>query len=142
MSVVSIATATWSGSLAEGSGSTSLASSGLGSFATTWKARSEGSDSVTTPEELLGAALATCYSMAMSHELAGRDLTAVSIDVRTNVTFVPGEGITRIGLSVQADVPGLSGEDFADLAVVVKEGCPVSKALAATTIELEDVNIK
>ncbi len=138
MSVVSTATATWSGTLPDGSGTTTLASSGLGTFGTSWKARSEGSSSVTTPEELLGAAHAACYSMAMSNVLGERDLVAKRIDVRAKVTFVPGSGITHIGLTVQADVPGIQEDDFAALAEEVKGACPVSQALAGTTIELEE----
>lgn len=141
MSVVSTATASWAGTLAEGSGTTTLVSSGLGSFATSWKARSEGSSSVTTPEELLGAAHATCYSMAMSNVLGERDLVANKIEVRAKVTFVPGEGITRIGLSVNAEIPGMSHDDFAELAEEVKGACPVSQALAGTTIELEEATL-
>ena len=139
MSAVSIATATWSGTLPEGAGSTTLASSGLGTFATSWAARSEGSNSVTTPEELLGAAHAACYSMAMSNALGGKDLVPTRIDVTARVTFVPGEGITHIGLSVSADIPGLDAAAFAALAEEVKGACPVSQALTGTTIELEEV---
>ncbi len=141
MSVVSTATATWSGTLPEGAGATTLVSSGLGTFGTSWKARSEGSNSVTTPEELLGAAHAACYSMAMSHALGDKDLVATSIEVTAKVTFVPGEGITHIGLSVSADIPGLAAGDFAAFAEEVKGACPVSQALSGTTIELEEVNL-
>ncbi len=141
MSVVSTATATWSGTLSEGSGTTTLASSGLGTFSTSWKARSEGSSSVTTPEELLGAAHAACYSMAMSHALAGQNLVPTTINVTARVTFVPGEGITHVGLSVSADIPGLDAEEFAALAEEVKGACPVSQALTGTTIELEEVTL-
>lgn len=141
MSVVSTATASWAGTLTDGSGTTTLVSSGLGSFSTSWKARSEGSSSVTTPEELLGAAHAACYSMAMSNVLGERDLVATKIDVRAKVTFVPGEGITRIGLSVNAEIPGISPEDFAGLAEEVKGACPVSQALAGTSIELEEATL-
>lgn len=141
MSVVSTATATWSGTLPEGSGTTTLASSGLGTFGTSWKARSEGSNSVTTPEELLGAAHAACYSMAMSHALGGKDLVPTTIEVTAKVTFVPGEGITHIGLSVSADIPGLDAAEFAALAEEVKGACPVSQALTGTTIELQEVTL-
>jgi osmotically inducible protein OsmC len=141
MSVISTATATWSGTLPEGSGTTTLASSGLGTFSTSWKARSEGSHSVTTPEELLGAAHAACYSMAMSNALGGKDLVPTRIDVTARVTFVPGEGITHVGLSVSAGIPGLDSADFAALAEEVKGDCPVSQALAGTTIELENVTL-
>ncbi|WP_291377863.1 OsmC family peroxiredoxin [Demequina sp.] len=141
MSVVSTAKAHWSGTLPEGSGTTTLVSSGLGTFGTSWKARSEGSGSTTTPEELIGAALSTCYSMAMSHALGDKDLVAHSIYVHAKVTFVPGEGITLIRLSVSADIPGLDASEFATLAEEVKGACPVSQALAGTTIELEEVSL-
>jgi osmotically inducible protein OsmC len=136
MSVVSTAQATWVGSLVEGSGSTTLVSSGLGTFATNWKARAEGADATTTPEELLGAAHAACYSMAMSHGLAGMGLTATRIDVKADVTFVPGEGITGVELSVVAEIPGLDPAAFAAFAETVKAECPVSKALSGTDVTL------
>lgn len=136
MSVVSTAQASWSGTLIEGSGSTTLVSSGLGTFATNWKARAEGADATTTPEELLGAAHAACYSMAMSHGLAGMGLAATRIDVKADVTFVPGEGITGVALSVVAEIPGFGPSDFAAFAETVKAECPVSKALAGTAVTL------
>lgn len=136
MGVVSTAQATWSGTLTEGAGSTSLVSSGLGTFATDWKARSEGSDATTTPEELLGAAHAACYAMAMSHGLAEKGLVASRIDVKADVTFVPGEGITGVALTVIAEIPGMAQTDFAPFAEAVKGDCPVSKALAGTAITL------
>ena len=71
MSVTSEAAATWTGSLIEGEGSVSFSSSHLGTFPINWKARSEGSDTTTTPEELIAAAHSSCFSMALSHALAG-----------------------------------------------------------------------
>jgi osmotically inducible protein OsmC len=136
MSVVSTAQATWSGTLKDGSGSTSLISSGLGTFATNWKARAEGADGNTTPEELLGAAHAACYSMAMSHGLAEQGLVATRIDVKADVTFVPGDGITGVALTVVAEIPGMEQADFAAFAEAVKGDCPVSKALTGTTVTL------
>lgn len=136
MRVVSTAQGTWSGTLTEGSGSTSLISSGLGTFDTNWKARSEGADGTTTPEELLGAALAACYSMAMSLGLADHQLVAKSIEAKADVTFVPGEGITGIALTVLADIPGMDQATFAAFAESVKSSCPVSQALAGTKITL------
>ena len=136
MSVVSTAQATWSGTLTEGSGSTSLISSGLGTFDTNWKARSEGADGTTTPEELLGAALAACYAMAMSLGLADHKLVAKSVEAKADVTFVPGEGITGIALTVLADIPGMDQATFATFAEAVKGSCPVSQALAGTKITL------
>jgi len=142
MSVVSTATATWSGDLEHGSGSTNLATSGAGTFNVNWKARSQGEVATTTPEELLGAAHAACYAMAMSHELAGRGLEADRIDVSAAVTFVPGTGITRIGLTVAATIPGISEDDFTALTQAVKDGCPVSQALAGTTIEIDEASLR
>lgn len=142
MAVISTGTAHWSGTLAEGGGTTALATSGLGTFAVNWRARSEGVDATTTPEELLGAAHAACYAMAMSHELAGRGLEASAIDVSSAVTFVPGQGITRIGLTVEAAIDGIDDDGFAALADAVKAGCPVSQALAGTTIELDGATLR
>ena len=142
MSVVSTASATWSGTLEEGSGSTNLATSGAGTFNVNWKARSQGEVATTTPEELLGAAHAACYAMAMSHELAGKGLEADRIDVSAAVTFVPGQGITRIGLRVAATISGISSDDFSALTHAVKDGCPVSKALAGTTIDIDEVSLR
>jgi osmotically inducible protein OsmC len=142
MSVTSIGSATWSGPLEGGSGQASLVSSGLGTFDINWKARSSGVDASTTPEELLGAAHAACYAMAMSHELGGKGFTAESIEATSNVTFVPGSGITGIELSVAATVPGLSADAFEQIANDVKTGCPVSAALASVPITMGSVTLR
>jgi osmotically inducible protein OsmC len=136
MAVTSTGSATWNGSLKEGDGVARLASSGLGSFAIAWQARSEGSEGTTTPEELLGAAHAACYSMALSNTLDQRGYTAESIDVSSAVTFQAGEGITGIELTVSASVPGLSADEFVAIAQEVKSSCPVSAALAAVPMSL------
>lgn len=137
MSVTSKASATWQGSLLEGAGSVAFQSSGLGTFDVNWKARSEGSDSVTTPEELIAAAHASCYSMALSHALAGNGTPPQSVNTSAAVTFVPGTGITGSHLTVRAVVPGLDAEKFAELAEGAKAGCPVSQALAGIEITLD-----
>lgn len=137
MSVTSEAITTWNGSLTEGSGEVTLASSGQGTFAIDWKARSEGEGSVTTPEELIAAAHSSCFSMALSHALAGNGTPPESINATTAVTFVPGTGITGSHLNVSAVVPGLSPEDFARIAEDAKINCPVSQALAGVEITLE-----
>ena len=142
MSVVSTAQATWSGTLAEGAGSTTLVSSGLGAFATNWKARAEGVHGTTTPEELLGAAHAACFTMAMSHGLAEMGLTATRIDAKADVTFVPGEGITGIALSVVAEIPGFNDDSFEAFAQAVKDDCPVSQALTGTRVTLASAVLK
>jgi len=138
--MISTARTEWAGDLMSGSGTTTLAS-GVASFAVNWKARSEGADATTTPEELLAAAHASCYSMALSHGLAqaGTPPTAVTTDVR--VTFVAGEGITGIELAVVASVPGIDQEAFAAAALDAKTNCPVSQALRAVPIELVEATL-
>lgn len=136
MSVTSEATTTWKGSLAEGSGSVSPAS-GIGTFAVNWKARSEGSESTTTPEELIAAAHSSCFSMALSNALTENGTPPESVDATASVTFVPGTGITGSHLNVHATVPGLGAEEFAKIAEGAKSGCPVSQALAGIEITLE-----
>lgn len=142
MAVVSKASATWSGGLESGSGTTTLASSKLGTFNVNWKARSAGEASTTTPEELLGAAHAACYCMAMSHTLGGLSLEASAIDASAAVTFEPGKGITSIVLDVSAVVPGIDQERFEQIAADVKAACPVSQALAGVAISLGEVVLR
>jgi osmotically inducible protein OsmC len=142
MAVTSTGSATWRGSLTEGAGTARLATSGLGAFDIAWQARSEGSDGTTTPEELLGAAHAACFSMALSHRLGQRGYTAESIETSSAVTFQAGEGITGIVLSVAASVPGISPEEFEAIAEEVKTSCPVSAALAAVPMSLSSATLK
>jgi len=137
MSVTSEASTTWKGSLAEGSGDVAFESSNQGPFAVNWKARSEGSSSVTTPEELIAAAHSSCFSMALSHALTENGTPPESVDTTASVTFVPGTGITGSHLNVNAVVPGLDAEEFARIAEEAKSGCPVSAALAGIDITLE-----
>jgi osmotically inducible protein OsmC len=137
MALTSEATTLWFGDLTSGSGTTSLDSSDAGEFPVTWQARSEGEAGRTNPEELLGAAHSTCYSMAFSNALGKAGHAPESLQVTAAVTFQPGEGITGIHLLVSAKVPGLDAAEFQRLAEDAKANCPVSKALAGTTITLE-----
>ena len=137
MAVVRTAQAHWEGSLMEGQGEVELVTSGVGSFEVTWAARSQDSSDKTSPEELIAAAHSTCFSMALSHGLAGAGTPATSLDTKADVTFVPGTGITGIRLSVQGAVPGLSAEQFQAAAEDAKANCPVSQALKAVDITLE-----
>lgn len=137
MPVTSEATSTWTGSLMEGSGTVAFSSSNLGTFPIDWKARSEGSDTTTTPEELIAAAHASCFSMALSHALAENGTPPERVNASASVTFKPGVGITGIHLNVNASVPGLTPEAFQTLAEDAKVGCPVSQALAGVEITLE-----
>jgi osmotically inducible protein OsmC len=137
MSVTSEASTSWKGTLFEGSGQVALESSNQGPFEVNWKARSEGSSSVTTPEELIAAAHSSCFSMALSAALAENGTPPESVDTTASVTFIPGKGITGSHLNVNAVVPGLSAEDFNRLAEGAKQNCPVSAALAGIEITLE-----
>lgn len=137
MSVTSEATTAWKGSLFEGFGEVSLATSGAGTFDVNWKARSEGSTSVTTPEELLAAAHSACFSMALSHALTQNGTPPESVDATASVSFTPGTGITGSHLNVNAVVPGIDAETFQQIAADAKANCPVSQALAGIDITLE-----
>lgn len=137
MPVTSEASTAWKGGLVDGAGTVSFVSSGIGAFDVNWKARSEGSTSVTTPEELIAAAHSSCFSMALSHALAQNGTPPEQVETTASVTFTPGVGITGSHLNVNATVPGLSAEDFERLAEEAKTGCPVSQALAGIEITLE-----
>lgn len=128
--ILNSATAKWQGDLPTGSGSVNLDTSGAGSFEASWKSRSEEAGGTTTPEELIAAAHATCFSMQFSHFLAENGTPATQVDTNAKVTFVVGEGITRIDLAVTGQVPGISAEAFTELAEKAKDNCPVSLALA------------
>ena len=123
---------TWEGSLLEGSGT--IEQVGSGAFAplpVTWAARSEdASGGKTSPEELLAAAHAACFSMALSNGLAKDGTPPERLETSATVTFVPGTGITKIALTVVGRVPGLDEEGFRQAAETAKDNCPVSKALA------------
>jgi len=136
MAVSSTGSAHWEGSLEQGGGSARLASSQLAEVPVNWTARSAGAAGMATPEELLGAAHAACYAMALSHAAGQRGLTPSGIDATSEVTFQPGTGITGIVLTVTAAIPGLTAEEFTQLATEVSTGCPVSAALSAVPITL------
>jgi osmotically inducible protein OsmC len=96
----------------------------------TWKARAEEhGEGLTSPEELIAAAHATCYSMAFSNILAKAGTPPTALDTEATATFVPGEGITSMELTVRGTVDGISEVDFLAAAETARENCPVSKAL-------------
>ena len=137
MPVTSEAATTWTGSLMEGSGTVAFSSSNLATFPINCKARSEGSDTTTTPEELIAAAHASCFSMALSHALAENGTPPERVNTTASVTFKPGVGITGSHLNVNATVPNLTSEAFQEIANGAKTGCPVSQALSGIDITLE-----
>ena len=137
MATTRTAKAHWEGSLMEGAGQVALESSGVGTYDVTWASRANDANGKTSPEELIAAAHSTCFSMALSHALAGAGNPPASIDTQADVTFQPGEGITGIKLSVNGNVPGLTADEFAQFAEEAKKNCPVSQALTGTTITLD-----
>lgn len=126
------ANVTWTGSLMEGSGRIESVGSGVfGPLDVTWASRTEEPAGRTSPEELIAAAHASCFSMALSHALAQAGSPPDRLQTSATVTFVPGTGITKIALSVRGSVPGMDEAGFLEKAEVAKLTCPVSKALAA-----------
>ncbi|SNS49553.1 osmotically inducible protein OsmC [Micrococcales bacterium KH10] len=135
--VTSKASAQWVGALSDGSGTVHLDSSGAAEFPVNWKARSEGSDALTTPEELIAAAHSSCFAMALSHALEQNGTPPKHIESAAAVDFQPGRGITKSRLTVSAAVPGLTEDEFLKFANEAKSGCPVSAALAGIEITLD-----
>lgn len=126
------ASVVWSGTLFEGSGTVNLDSSGLiRDAAVSWPARAEEPDGKTTsPEELIAAAHASCYSMALSKALADNGTPADKLETSVTVTFVPGTGITGSAITVRVTAPGLDAAGLTSVTQGAKDGCPVSNALA------------
>jgi lipoyl-dependent peroxiredoxin len=122
---------TWQGDLMSGQGRIdSVGSGAFGPLDVTWASRSEEVPAgKTSPEELIAAAHAACFSMALSHGLAQAGHTADQLRVSAESTFVPGTGITQMALTVEGRVPGLDEEGFRQAAETAKENCPVSGAL-------------
>jgi lipoyl-dependent peroxiredoxin len=137
MAATRTANAHWEGSLKEGKGTVSLDSSGIGTYDVSWPARTEEPNGVTSPEELIAAAHSTCFSMSLSNVLTKAGHTVETVDTKADVTFQPGEGITGVVLTTRASVPDLSADEFAKFADEAKTACPVSQALAGTTITLD-----
>jgi lipoyl-dependent peroxiredoxin len=122
--------AEWRGDLAGGEGTIQRVGSGaFGPLAVTWAARTGDEGSKTSPEELIAAAHASCFSMALSNGLGKQGTPPRRVSVSATVTFVPGTGITKSTLDVAGDVPGIDDAAFQKAAEDAKEGCPVSMAL-------------
>ena len=121
----------------EGSGQVTMESSGIGTFDVSWPSRAEEPNGRTSPEELIAAAHSSCFSMALSSGLSKAGTPPESLETSADVTFQPGEGITGIHITVRGTVPGVTAEQFAEAAEGAKANCPVSKALAGTTITLD-----
>jgi len=131
--------ANWKGSLKEGTGTVSTQTGVLDQANYGFKSRFEGGTN-TNPEELIGAAHAACYSMALSMILGQHDLEASSIDTKATVSLEEVDGgfaITKIHLDVTASIPDATDEQFREAMQAAKEGCPVSKVLAGADITMD-----
>jgi len=121
---------TWNGDLFNGSGTIDRVGSGaFGPLDVTWTSRAEDPDGRTSPEELIAAAHASCFSMAFSNVLAKAGTPPEQLKTSATVTFVPGTGITKSVLEVEGSVPGLDENGFREAAEDAKANCPVSQAL-------------
>ena len=126
------AKATWSGNLLEGSGTVRSGTSGaFPEMGVTWKARTEQSGGATSPEELLAAAHAACFSMAFSGRLSSAGFVPEGIRTTASVVFRKLEAWTVVSstLEVHATVPGVTEAQFQELAETAKENCPIARAL-------------
>jgi lipoyl-dependent peroxiredoxin len=132
MATVRTAEATWNGDLLGGSGTIeSVGSGAFGPLRVTWKARAEDAHGgLTSPEELLAAAHAACFSMALANVLAKGGNEPENLSTVARVTFIGGTGITRSELVVEGTVSGVDEATFQRAAEDAKENCPVSQALA------------
>jgi osmotically inducible protein OsmC len=126
----------WEGNLLEGNGVVTFDSSGIGQQPVSWPSRAEQANGKTSPEELIAAAHSSCFSMALSHGLAGAGTPPTKLVTSADVTFQPGEGITGIHLTVEGTVPGLDNDAFVAAAEDAKANCPVSQALKAVPMTL------
>lgn len=136
------ATAVWHGTGKDGSGHLTSTSGALANTPYGFAARfvSEDGRAGTNPEELIGAAHAGCFTMALSFQLAGAGFTPESLTTIAHVTVEKKEAgfeVTGITLELNGKVPGISAEQFQQLATNAKLGCPISKALAAVPITLQ-----
>ena len=129
MAAISRADAIWKGDLTSGSGLVKVASGALDEFPVSWASRAESQQGKTSPEELIAAAHAACYSMAFSNGLSKAGHKVEELNTSAAVMFVPGTGITTVELSVRGRVTGIDDAEFQKLAGEAKDGCPVSKAL-------------
>src|SRR3954465_12991995 len=129
MAVESSASTVWEGDLGHGSGTTTPASGAFPAVDVSWASRTKRAAGKAGPEELLAAAHASCYCMALSHELGEAGTPPDRLEATATVQFVPGEGVTSSHIVVSGSVPGVDQAAFAAAAAAAGEGCPISGAL-------------
>jgi len=128
MAAVSRADAVWEGDLTSGRGRVKVASGTFSEFPVTWATRTD-REHGTSPEELIAAAHAACYSMASSNGLAKAGYHPERLNTTAEIEFVPGKGIVSSTITVRGHIHGIDAAAFQKLAEEAKEGCPVSSAL-------------
>ncbi len=129
----------WSGDLAHGGGSVSSGSGALSDLEVTWASRTERSEGKTSPEELVAAAHASCFSMALSHGLTEAGTPPDELSVTANVTLDERDGaptVTTSELTVSGRVPGIDQETFIKAATEAGKNCPISRALNGVEIHV------
>ncbi|OQO92973.1 OsmC family peroxiredoxin [Saccharomonospora piscinae] len=134
------ATTHWTGGLNTGTGALTLDTSNSARFSVTFPRRVGEPEGTTSPEELIAAAQASCLAMNLAGTLEKAGLTPDTIDVSAAVTVNPGDGglsIDTVAVTLRAEVGGVDEDRFAELAQQAKDTCPVSRALAGTTITLD-----
>ena len=129
MAASSSATTVWTGGLTDGSGVSTPASGAFGAIDVSWASRTQRAAGKTSPEELLAAAHASCYCMALSLELGEAGTPPERLEAQATVDFVPGEGVKSSHIVVRGQVPGIDQDAFAAAAAAAGEGCPISGAL-------------
>jgi osmotically inducible protein OsmC len=130
MATESTATTVWQGSLTGGSGNTAPGSGAFDGVEVTWAARTERTEGTTSPEELLAMAHASCYCMALSHELTEGGNEPERLEATATVGFIPGEGVTGSHIVVKGRVPGIDQAKFDEVAQSAGKNCPISGALS------------
>ena len=145
MDITRHAEVTWSGDLTSGSGTINYVSSGAFSrLPVTWASRTEAHNGRTSPEELIAAAHASCFSMAFSARLGKNGTPAARLDTKVVITFAKGDAGWKIATStitVKGDVPGIDLETFKALAEDAKDNCPVSVALKGNVDLVVDASL-
>ena len=129
MAAQSKATTEWEGDLGHGAGTTTPDSGAFPAVGVSWGSRTSRAAGSTSPEELLAAAHASCFSMALSDELARAGTPPERLEATASVDFEPGEGVRSSHIVVRGRVPGIDQDAFSDAARAASEGCPISGAL-------------
>lgn len=145
MAATRIAHAVWNGDLMSGTGRVSaVTSKTFSDLSVSWKARTEEPGGSTSPEELVAAAHASCFSMALSAGLGGRGTPPTSLEVDATVTFEQvGQGwkVTSSALKVVGSVPGLDAAGFKEAAEAAKDGCPISQMMTGNVALSVDASL-